>query len=1062
MDIEHQNMDIGFEYFANRCMMPKNDNREDMIMQTANSACIGVAHQSENAFDKKTILEYWCKYFPDLEESQLCEIVEFMGTVDFSNLMNQYQRYDECQDNTLEGCIDFDYSKFIMQQKDWFEQQQMFTGYILPIVNYQYKTQIENYENELIYDRELFWRDIIDNLNLKVYQVLYKSIIFEIGYIKKKNQLKGETPEARMEYFLSTYMTNHENIISFYKEYYAVTKLAASIVKSELKYVTDILDNIKKEKQEIERCFDMGDIAKGIKTIRLGQGDIHQDGKSVVIIEFVNGIKVIYKPHRMEIDLRFEKLMGWLKDNILGLHDYKAPKIITKSGYGFSEYIEYKSCSMVSEVKSFYERIGEILAVLYSLNSSDFHYENIIAHGEYPVLVDLETLIHPSLEDSSNAEERSALKRAEKKYNNSVATIGMLPTYMKGKLEVGGLGAAEVQNSTFKTEFVEDVKRDSIHVVRKYFKIQPEQNNPVLGGRAVESIQYTQEIKRGFQRVYEWILEKKDSYIQFVGELFYGCTGRVIIRPTLYYSQLLNIALHQEFARKKFERQLILHRVAENQYIDFPDVVHAEYLDLMKGNIPYFTYQVGKSDIYDSNGESLEKSKIVPFTTELTGKINEFSKKDLDMQLQYIDNSYLTKRNQADFTHIDWNVYENKLKPNQWLKTAVSIGEYIGENAIEGTNARGKQDLAWICVTLQGFEEDVWLPSVLGHDFYSGNAGIAYYFAYLYKITQKKCFLKSAREAAEIPIMLLDRKYIDKNSMLGAFIGISGSLYMLDSLAQVTGDAELRKTTEDYLFSFEDLIPYDKGNDVISGLAGYLAVALKLAETSKRKREFDVLITRIVDQLLQNAVAEGDHIYWNCMTGKHYCGFSHGNAGIHTYLYLAMQYLGETKWDEIMQNSLNYERFCFDRNTKNWFRSDTERFTSSAWCHGAPGILLSKLMLYNAGYSEKYLLEEMKTALNLTKQLGFGNNPTYCHGDLGNMAILNYAGKTLGDFGLCNQTTHMFQQLYQQTLSSEWRNRNFKSCNTYGLMVGLSGWGYSMLSHYADFDDALPEFLWLS
>ena len=77
MDIEHQNMDIGFEYFANRCMMPKNDNREDMIMQTANSACIGVAHQSENAFDKKTILEYWCKYFPNLEESQACLMCYF-------------------------------------------------------------------------------------------------------------------------------------------------------------------------------------------------------------------------------------------------------------------------------------------------------------------------------------------------------------------------------------------------------------------------------------------------------------------------------------------------------------------------------------------------------------------------------------------------------------------------------------------------------------------------------------------------------------------------------------------------------------------------------------------------------------------------------------------------------------------------------------------------------------------------------------------------------------------------------------------------------------------------
>jgi len=28
-----------------------------------------------------------------------------------------------------------------------------------------------------------------------------------------------------------------------------------------------------------------------------------------------------------------------------------------------------------------------------------------------------------------------------------------------------------------------------------------------------------------------------------------------------------------------------------------------------------------------------------------------------------------------------------------------------------------------------------------------------------------------------------------------------------------------------------------------------------------------------------------------------------------------------------------------------------------------------------------------------------------------------------------------------------------------GLMIGLSGWGYSLLSHYTDFE--IPQFLWL-
>ena len=41
----------------------------------------------------------------------------------------------------------------------------------------------------------------------------------------------------------------------------------------------------------------------------------------------------------------------------------------------------------------FYIRFGEILALSYILNATDLHMENLIAYGEYPVIIDLETFI---------------------------------------------------------------------------------------------------------------------------------------------------------------------------------------------------------------------------------------------------------------------------------------------------------------------------------------------------------------------------------------------------------------------------------------------------------------------------------------------------------------------------------------------------------------------------------------------------------------------------------------------------------------------------------------------
>lgn len=58
------------------------------------------------------------------------------------------------------------------------------------------------------------------------------------------------------------------------------------------------------------------------------------------------------------------------------------------------EFIQYKECNSIEEVRNFYIRQGEYLAILYLLNATDFHYENIVASGEFPYLVDLESLFH--------------------------------------------------------------------------------------------------------------------------------------------------------------------------------------------------------------------------------------------------------------------------------------------------------------------------------------------------------------------------------------------------------------------------------------------------------------------------------------------------------------------------------------------------------------------------------------------------------------------------------------------------------------------------------------------
>lgn len=64
------------------------------------------------------------------------------------------------------------------------------------------------------------------------------------------------------------------------------------------------------------------------------------------------------------------------------------------------------------------------MALLYLIGAIDFHHENLIACGEHPVLIDLETLFHPDLEARELTPDR---ERPVSSLWDSVLRIGLLP-----------------------------------------------------------------------------------------------------------------------------------------------------------------------------------------------------------------------------------------------------------------------------------------------------------------------------------------------------------------------------------------------------------------------------------------------------------------------------------------------------------------------------------------------------------------------------------------------------------------------------------------------------------
>jgi len=158
---------------------------------------------------------------------------------------------------------------------------------------------------------------------------------------------------------------------------------------------------------------------------------------------------------------------------------------------GWVEFVTQQGCMTSAEVSRFYIRQGAYLAILYALEGTDFHYENLIAAGEHPILVDLETLFQPRIAD---------IHRVSEAYKDSVLRLGLLPQRMFGStlegINLSGLGAAVGQALPYSIPYLEAPGTDRMRLVYKSGESSGADNQPNLAGRNIDILDYADEMRR--------------------------------------------------------------------------------------------------------------------------------------------------------------------------------------------------------------------------------------------------------------------------------------------------------------------------------------------------------------------------------------------------------------------------------------------------------------------------------------------------------------------------------------------------------------------------------------
>ncbi|RLK63765.1 DUF4135 domain-containing protein [Atopobacter sp. AH10] len=141
------------------------------------------------------------------------------------------------------------------------------------------------------------------------------------------------------------------------------------------------------------------------------------------------------------------------------------PDFLERDGYYWERYICHKEIQSISEGKDFYINMGRLLCIAYVLNISDLHFENLIAFGKKPVLVDVETIWSIGAYPVMAAEDSTRIL-IEKNYD-SILNTGLLPISSLNQSFGGDTSGILGGKFIGEVRDVVNLYRDDIHIERK-------------------------------------------------------------------------------------------------------------------------------------------------------------------------------------------------------------------------------------------------------------------------------------------------------------------------------------------------------------------------------------------------------------------------------------------------------------------------------------------------------------------------------------------------------------------------------------------------------------------
>ncbi|WP_431883173.1 DUF4135 domain-containing protein [Micromonospora gifhornensis] len=603
-------------------------------------------------------------------------------------------------------------------------------------------------------------------------------------------------------------------------------------------------------------------------------GDLHDSGRTVSLLSFAGGQRVVYKPKDLSSVAGFMDVLTFLNTHGLPL-DLTTRRVLLREGYGWEEYVVARPCVSGEDPARFYRRLGMLTRLAQLLECRDLWADNLIAIGERPMFIDLENVLQGRMR-------KPVLlgPRAEALWHEIEESVAKTAVVSYPRIGVPGRRAHDIGCCA---PMQEQLAVDSDGFPDGW---EPPPYRPMVDGRYVDPAAHADDVLTGYREMDACLVANARALAAERGPLHLLSQARVryIWRSTWDYLTMLQVASGPLALTDGVAREIVLARLfrgarevlhTDPRRTDSLEMIEREIEALRRLDIPLFQSEPMTSTVRTPEGSRVENHFSGTAWQRLRDRLDELVERAecgapmpeeaLAACLDFASGGrpiWAPPPGDADGRRdpalLGISVYHPKafraeVDHSQLLAGACAAADDIIAAAVPvGDGQHG-----WVgAVHYPAFGLDQLEP--LHGDLLTGTAGIAVFLAELYQTTGKPTYWAFAQDALAATTEFttvagqasLYRRMAGGRQPVGGFVGIGATIYALARCGQVIGDPQLLAQAQNLVPTARDLLAAGTSvADPVTGRAGLLLALLKLTEAQPCTTA-DELAASLYEQLL--------------------------------------------------------------------------------------------------------------------------------------------------------------------------------------------------------------------